>query len=105
MAPSGNGRAPDAIANVNASERETKPHIEATGADGAEIGTGSQQDEVRPPKSGLQRRKRRLHRFGIISLNCLLKKADDNSNHEDGNDSIMDRDDGDNTMDLKEEDG
>ncbi|CAD6256053.1 unnamed protein product [Miscanthus lutarioriparius] len=53
---------------------ETKPHIEATGADGAEIGTGSQQDEVRLPKSGLQRRKRRLHRFGIISLNCLLKK-------------------------------
>ena len=74
VAPSGNGRAPDAIANVNACERETKPHIEATGADGAETGTGSQQDEVRPPKSGLQRRKRRLHRFGIISLNCLLKK-------------------------------
>jgi hypothetical protein len=40
-APSGNGRAPDAIANVNASERETEPHKEATGADGAETGTGS----------------------------------------------------------------
>ena len=32
------------------------------------------------------------------------EKADGNSNHEDGNDSIMDRDDGDNTMDLEEED-
>ena len=41
VAPSGNGRAPDAIANVNASEREIKPHIEATVADGAETGTGS----------------------------------------------------------------
>jgi hypothetical protein len=41
VAPSENGRVSDAIANVNASERETEPHIEATGADGAETGTGS----------------------------------------------------------------
>lgn len=39
---------PDVTANVSANERET--NIEATGADGAETGTGSPARKVRAPK-------------------------------------------------------
>jgi len=83
---------------------ETEPHIEVTGADGAETGTGtparSPATRVRAPK----KKKKTSPIWNDITELLVEEKADGNSNHEDGNDSIMDRDDGDNTMDLEEED-
>jgi hypothetical protein len=111
LVPSGNGRAPDAIANVNASERETKPHIEATVTDGAETGTGSPArrspaTKVRAPK----KKKKTSPIWNHFTELLVQEKADGivimkkmaECNYID---SIMDCDDGDNTMDLEEEDG